>query len=104
MAIVASAWQRRLLTLRRTKGSNGTDMSSSITIEANVMEVLGKADSRPAKKTGMRSAQKHPHVVAILPRGEAIRNFVYTGALDEVARYAELSVLSVFASEELDEN
>jgi len=37
-----------------------------------------------------------PRVVAILPRGEAIRNFVYTGALDEIASEAEVSLLSVF--------
>jgi hypothetical protein len=41
-----------------------------------------------------------PHVVAILPRGEAIRNFVYSGALDEVARQADLRVLSVNPGEE----
>jgi hypothetical protein len=35
------------------------------------------------------------HLVAILPRGEAIRNFVYTGALAEVARQVEVSLLSV---------
>ena len=35
------------------------------------------------------------HVVAILPRGEAIRNFVQTGALDIVGNAAQLTVLSV---------
>jgi hypothetical protein len=35
------------------------------------------------------------HVVAVLPRGEAIRNFVQTGALDVVASRARLSVFSV---------
>ena len=41
------------------------------------------------------------HVVAILPRGEAIRNFVYTGALDDVLRVAEVSLLSVIPNSEL---
>src|SRR5437867_1789611 len=36
-----------------------------------------------------------PKVVAILPRGETLRNFVYTGTLDEIARGAELTLLSV---------
>lgn len=40
-----------------------------------------------------------PHVVAILPRGEAIRNFVHTGALDRVAERAELTVISVVPDE-----
>jgi hypothetical protein len=78
-------------------------MSGSLTIEANVLEVLGKADGRSAKLRASRPARRYPHVIAILPRGEAIRNFVYTGALDEVAQYAELSVMSVVPSEELAE-
>lgn len=41
------------------------------------------------------TATARSHVVAVLPRGEAIRNFVHTGALDAVASDAELSVLSV---------
>jgi hypothetical protein len=36
------------------------------------------------------------HVVAILPRGEAIRNFVQTGTLDTVQSFAELAVITVF--------
>lgn len=40
-------------------------------------------------------------IAVILPRGEAIRNFVYTGALDEAARSAELRVLSVAPDEEI---
>jgi hypothetical protein len=35
-------------------------------------------------------------IIAILPRGEAIRNFVYTGALQAVAERVPLSVLSVY--------
>ena len=33
---------------------------------------------------GSRRAGPRSHIVAVLPRGEAIRNFVYTGALDQV--------------------
>jgi hypothetical protein len=40
-------------------------------------------------------AATRAHVVAILPRGESIRNFIYTGALDEVARNAKVSLISV---------
>jgi hypothetical protein len=35
-------------------------------------------------------------MIAILPRGEAIRNFVYTGALQAVAEHVPLTVLSVY--------
>jgi hypothetical protein len=41
------------------------------------------------------------HVVALLPRGEALRNFVYTGALEEVAAQADLTVLSVIPSDSI---
>jgi len=44
-----------------------------------------------------------PRIVTILPRGEAIRNFVYTGALDEVAREAEVTLLSVMPNSELED-
>lgn len=43
-----------------------------------------------------------PRIVAILPRGEAIRNFVYTGALDEAAREAEVTLLSVIPNSDLE--
>jgi hypothetical protein len=46
-------------------------------------------------------SDKLPHVVAVLPRGEAIRNFVYTGCLDAVRRHARLTVLSVVPNEAL---
>lgn len=44
-----------------------------------------------------------PKIVAVLPRGEAIRNFVYTGALDEVARHSELTLLSVIPNDDFEE-
>jgi hypothetical protein len=39
-----------------------------------------------------------PNIVAILPRGEAIKNFVYSDALDRVAQCANVHVLSVVPS------
>jgi hypothetical protein len=48
-------------------------------------------------------ADTRSHVVAILPRGEAIRNFVYTGALDEVARKAKVSLVSVIPAPDFDD-
>lgn len=54
-------------------------------------------------RTVNRSANEFgSHLVAILPRGEAIRNFVYSGALEEVAREVEVSVLSVLPGEEFE--
>ncbi len=42
-----------------------------------------------------------PGIVAILPRGEAIRNFVYTGALEELSGDADLTLLSVFPNQSI---
>lgn len=40
------------------------------------------------------------NIIVILPRGETFRNFIYTNALDDLAKQAELTILSVFPSEE----
>jgi hypothetical protein len=41
-------------------------------------------------------------IVAILPRGETLRNFVYTGALERVAAAVPLTILSVIPSREIE--
>lgn len=43
------------------------------------------------------------NIVAIIPRGEVIRNFIYTGALTEVAEKANLSLISVSPSESMNQ-
>lgn len=53
----------------------------------------------PARESPLRAAAAPGGVLAVLPRGEAIRNFIYTGALQELARQTEVSVLSVMPSE-----
>src|SRR4051812_38063132 len=42
-------------------------------------------------------------IVALIPRGEVIRNFVYTGALDRVADHADLSLICVTPNEKMSE-
>lgn len=42
-------------------------------------------------------------VVAILPRGETFRNFIYTGALDHLEETTDLTVLSVVPSPEFEQ-
>ena len=51
-------------------------------------------------ETSTRRPGTRAHVVAIVPRGEVIRNFVYTGAFDRVQMEADLSVLSVLPNED----
>jgi hypothetical protein len=63
-------------------------------------------DRRAAKQVGaslQRHVGKAGPIVAVLPRGEALRNFVYSGALDEVAARADLTVLSVIPSDGIRE-
>ncbi len=42
-----------------------------------------------------------PRVLVLLPRGEAIRNFVYTGMLARLQRHVDVVLLSVLPSEDL---
>src|SRR3982751_4403821 len=42
-------------------------------------------------------------ILAIIPRGEVIRNFIYSEALDKMAAEADLSLLSVTPNRELEE-
>lgn len=44
---------------------------------------------------------KNKHIVALVPRGEVIRNFVYTGCLDMIAERAGLSLLAVQPNKEI---
>lgn len=43
----------------------------------------------------LRSDSSPPNIVVIIPRGEVLRNLVYSGTLDELARYTKLSLLSI---------
>lgn len=43
------------------------------------------------------------NILAIIPRGEVIRNFIYTRALDEIAEKANLSLLSVSPSPSMNQ-
>lgn len=51
----------------------------------------------PAPHTGRE------RIVAILPRGETLRNFVYSGTLDRVAAESDLTVLSVIPNPEFQQ-
>lgn len=65
-----------------------------------------KVSAVPAKATGGKDLPVGkgtvPRVVALVPRGEVIRNFVYSDAFNIVAEHADLSLISVSANAELD--
>jgi hypothetical protein len=52
----------------------------------------------PAKKVAVRT---RPHVALVIPRGEAVRNFLYSDTLKILGSYARVTVLSVVDTENL---
>jgi hypothetical protein len=58
-------------------------------------------DSRPSGMAGSHTDKRRPHIAVVLPRGEALRNFVYSGALAQVREHADLTLLSVVPTPEL---
>ncbi len=58
-------------------------------------DALGVAGS----SNGNGLAATRPRIVVLLPRGETLRNFVYTGTLDELSRGSDLSILSVLPAD-----
>lgn len=66
-----------------------------------VEEDLSAESMRKGEKLALQP-DRHP-IVAILPRGEAIRNFVYTGVLDKIAQECAVALLSVIPNGEFRE-
>lgn len=58
-----------------------------------------KAVSPPLRNSGGDS----PKIVFVVPRGEVVRNFVHSGALDSVAEKADVSLISVSFDDEMNE-
>ena len=49
----------------------------------------------------MTDVARGGRILAVLPRGEALRNFVYSGVLDQLAARAAVSVWSIVPNREL---
>jgi hypothetical protein len=88
MAHAAHDWQMPFVIFWTRMAWRALSVLNAVERHAQSVGVLGgdNVDFRPTDSS---------HVVAILPRGEAIRNFVQTGALDVVGKAARLTVLSV---------
>ena len=78
-------------------------MATEITLEPARIETFQQANRQFKSDARESPKSDRPHVVAILPRGEAIRNFVYSGTLDEVARDADVTLLSVMPSRDVQD-
>lgn len=76
-------------------------------LENKIIERQRLADLSPENRRSgpsgvLSDADRSGPVVALIPRGEVIRNFVHTGAFDEVAAKTELALLTVSADAEID--
>src|ERR1700752_845158 len=74
-----------------------------MTTNPQELELLFGPHARTSGKTRKATDERVPHLVAILPRGEASRNFVYSGTLEEVGGEVEVSVLSVLPGGDSEE-
>jgi len=61
-----------------------------------VTAVAARALEREAAVRGAAA----PRIVVVLPRGEAIRNFMHTGAVDQLADRADVTLLTVLPNEQ----
>src|ERR1700730_10593855 len=78
-------------------------MATELLLDEPEVETLQAVNRLITKEVEEPPKGARPALVAILPRGEAIRNFVYTGTLDEVAREAEVTLLSVMPNSEIED-
>lgn len=67
---------------------------------SDISNESGSAGPRNSSNSARTST---PPIAVIFPRGEAIRNFVYTGTLDRLAEDADLHVLTVSPFPEFEE-
>jgi hypothetical protein len=68
----------------------------------SIAEINTNTDSIPFVSEIDRTKISTERIVAIIPRGEVIRNFIYTGALDEIAENIDVSLISVSPSESMN--
>ena len=78
-------------------------MATEVMLERARAETPRAVNGRMKSEAEEPPKGDRPRIAVILPRGEAIRNFVYTGALDEVAREAEVTLLSVMPSSDVQD-
>jgi hypothetical protein len=74
----------------------------STVLERDRISALGDGRRHKKDRKAQASQVKASRIVAIVPRGEVIRNFIYSGAFDQIAQKAELSLLSVTTNADLE--
>jgi hypothetical protein len=66
------------------------------------MTMLGLSLPKLTRRTRADQSGLKGHILAIIPRGEVVRNFVYTGCFEEIAKEMKLSLMSVGLGAEID--
>lgn len=66
-------------------------------------KVKEPAIAAPNAPAAVQDNAKLMNIVALVPRGEVIRNFVYSGAFDSLSESANLTLLSISPNPELDQ-
>jgi hypothetical protein len=78
-------------------------MSTEIRQDDRAVETFLASVEREGPTPGTKRGPRDTRIVAIVPRGEVIRNFVYSGTFDELARESDFSVLSVLPSRDAED-
>lgn len=108
LRVALSRVMRRSVSAREPSGlGNGTGLviaSGASLSDAQVSRSVDRPGERVSRSVSAEARTSAPageaRILVILPRGEAIRNFVYTGTLEELAEEIDVRVLSVIPSED----
>ncbi len=63
------------------------------------MNIVEQAPEKVGVRRQSRAELRRPHIVVVVPRGEAVRNFIYSDTLRLLSEKARVSLLSVVTNE-----
>ena len=66
------------------------------------MTTLAPSLAKQTRRPQTNRADMTGHLLAIIPRGEVVRNFVYSGCFEQVAEATKLSLMSVQLGEDIE--
>jgi hypothetical protein len=66
------------------------------------MTMLAPLPAKLAREPESYRKERTGHLLAIIPRGEVVRNFVYTGCFEKIAEESRLSLMSVALGSDVD--
>lgn len=78
--------------------SNSLSLNRRRIVAKAVRQVVSSESAQPQNQT----ADRRRSIVALIPRGEVIRNFVYSGTFGALSADADLNLLTIEANREID--